>query len=207
MTVQRQQNRAAQLHPQFNTFEEAKRAFATEKALPIVLDLPGLAGAEWKDADLLKYVCAVIEDHEHLLPRITDAIKDEYWRVRFHELRWIAKAVHAHQNSEDLEFACKAVAGIASLRRLDVPNLLAHICDALHEARAAILARTARLDCLAKLQWAEALMIAEAVVSREGMATGLDGLKHGERSRLHKRAWDCRVELARAELRVALKNN
>jgi hypothetical protein len=204
MTVQRYEDRATQPQSRFKSFEEATRVFATERVLPIVLDLPGLAGAEWKDADLLKYVCEVIDDSEQLLPRITADLKSEYRLVRFHELRWIVIALRAQQTAEEVEFPC---AGIASLRRLGMADVLYHICDALHEARASIQKHTRRLDRPARLKWAEALMIAEAVVAREGVATELDNLKHGERSRLHQRAWDCRVELARSELCVALKHN
>ena len=169
------------------------------RRLEVMLFLPGLAGQECSDELLLDYICRVFRDHEIdivglMLPKVLDdhRVVDLLQAIEF------AKTVAACNDAEGvlpgIDYVCPNLAGLARAIPVSIGSLLFDMCSItynLEEMICQTMVQERNLSYKGRIEWAEVLVIAEAVIHRGGCHTELDELETSgstESSALQKQA-------------------
>jgi len=189
-----------------NPIEQQITAELRERHLPISgLHLPGFAGIwEWPDDDVLRFVCEQIHQERCHLADIALESNDAKMQSEIAELLHMAGAVAAQKPP------CENLWGILQVLKLDNDNVLAQVCLHLYKVSRAIIQKSRQhyTNPLDQVGLAHALVAAEQLVQREGIATDLEGRKQDHKPTLVQQwAWTVTTKLARQYLRCASEDS
>ena len=134
------------------------------------IPVPGIAGIyDWEDDTILRFVCKEITEESVHLAEIAIDSKNHDTMADTAELLCIARAVRNGQPP------FKSLWGVAALLELDTRDILNEICLHFYALRLDLIkiTRDAYSNPLDQVDLAQALVLAEQVIHRGGLATDL----------------------------------
>ncbi len=148
--------------------------FRRDRARPIDLDLPGIAGGNWDDQALLHYVCSAFAGIPNLLAAVARDDLERYCStVDFVECVCMVRTIAKHSAAD--EFTFPGLGGLAGRRAMTARQCLETVCLTIYNLKASILRLVgSNFPDGAAVSCAQALMIAERVTHRAGYATDLE---------------------------------
>lgn len=164
--------------------------------LPVVTRLPGLAGDEWPDDVLLRFICGVLfRSQDKLRAKIAPRIKDPRLKVELQEALLIALYVSGVARNDELgkdgKLRFKSMPGLAAESVRELREVLDAVCNVMNSLRreiSAVFIQRDDVDRIEALSWAQALAVGEGVLSRAGYETDYDKAADGQLTPLELQA-------------------